>query len=196
MPVLSEFATETAHVVVMKKTADVLSLRDVLTHFKGRIDERHVAWMMSALLNIACYWQYAGIAHNAVSLDTCFISPKHHTVLVLGGWWYSRPIGGKMIAAPSHTINYAPHDLLTKKVADIRTDLEMIKALGRQLLGDVTGMRLASDKSVPQPMARWLKQAASDNAVDEYRIWKKKILHDSFDDRRFVELAVTSNDIY
>lgn len=196
LPFAGAFQTTSAYVIVMRKTPDLLLLRDVLDHFDGRLDPRHVAWVVSSLLNLCCYFQHAGITHNALSPDTCFISPPDHGVTVLGGWWYAADSGERMVAAPAHTLEWAPHDLLATRQADIRTDLELVRAIGRELLGDVTGTRLERESAAKQAMINWLRLPASDNAIEEYRIWRTQVLHDSFGARRFAELPLTQSDIY
>ena len=130
-PFAGAFQTADAYVIVMRKSPGLLLLRDVLDHFGGRLDPRHVAWVVSALLNLCCYFQHAGFTHNALSLDTCFMSPAQHSVAVLGGWWYAARAGERMIAAPASTLDWAPHELMATGRADIRTDLEGVRAIGR-----------------------------------------------------------------
>lgn len=196
-PFAGAFETATAYLVVMRKTPGLLLLlRDVLDHFDGRLDPRHVAWVVSSLLNLCCYFQYAGITHNALSPDTCFMSPREHNVAVLGGWWYAARSGERMAAAPASTIAWAPHDLAITRQADIRTDLELVRAIGRELLGDITGVRLGRESAAKQAMINWLRLPASDNPIEEYRTWRTQVLHDSFGARRFAELPLTQSDIY
>lgn len=195
-PFAGAFQTADAWVIVMKKTPRLLLLRDVFEHFHGRLDPRHVAWVVSSLLNLCCYFRHAGITHNALSLDTCFISPAAHSVTVLGGWWYAAGIGEPMVAAPASTLEWAPHGLLAGKRADVRTDLELVRAIGRELLGDIGGSRLAQDSGAPRAMIDWLRLPASGDPIDEYRTWRSRVLHDSFGARRFAELPLTQSDIY
>jgi hypothetical protein len=195
-PFAGAFQTATAYVIVMRKSPDLLLLRDVLDHFDGRLDPRHVAWVLSSLLNLCCYFQHAGITHNALSPDTCFISPVEHSVAVPGGWWYAAGSGERMVAAPAHTLEWAPHDLLATRQADVRTDLELVRAIGRELLGDITGTRLGRESTAKQAMVNWLRLPASDNAIEEYRTWREQVLHDSFGARRFAELPLTQSELY
>jgi len=195
-PFAGAFRTATAFVVVLRKSPDQLLLRDVLEHFQGRLDARHVAWVVSSLLNLCCYLQYAGLAHNALSPDTCFMSPRAHSVALLGGWWYAARIGERMRAAPAATLAWGPYGLHDSGRADIRTDLELVRALGRELLGDVGGTRLARDHAAPRAMIDWLRLPASSDPIEEYRTWRTRVLHDSFGARRFAELPLTPSDIY
>ena len=195
-PCAGAFETDRAYVIVMRKPPDLLLLRDVLDHVGGRLDPRHAAWVVSSLLNVCCYLQYAGLTHNALSLDTCFMSPPRHGVAVLGGWWYAAEAGERMAAAPAATIAWAAHDLMDTGRADVRTDLELVRAIGRELLGDIGGMRLARESAAPRAMIDWLRLPASDDPIEEYRTWRTQVLHDSFGARRFVELPLTQSDIY
>ena len=195
-PFAGAFQTADAYVIVMRKRPGLLLLRDVLEHFHARLDPRHVAWIVSALLNLCCYFQHAGFTHNALSPDSCFIAPKDHSVAILGGWWYAARAGETMTAAPAATLEWAPHDLLLSKRADIRTDLELVRATGRELLGDVSGARLARDSGAPPAMIDWLRLPASNDPIDGYRTWRTRVLHDSFGARRFAELPLTQSDIY
>ena len=195
-PFAGAFATADAYVIVVRKRPDVLLLRDVLDYAGGRLDARHVAWVVSALLNVCCYLQYAGLVHNALSPDTCFISPPDHAVSVLGGWWFAAAAGGRLAAAPAATIAWGPHDLMDRGRADARTDLELVRAVGRELLGDVSGVRLARANAAPAAMIDWLRLPASNDPIEDYRTWRSRVLPDSFGARRFVELPLTQSDIY
>jgi len=195
-PFGATFQTAAAYVIVMRKSPDLLLLRDVLDHVGGRLDPRHVAWVLSSLLNLCCYFQHAGITHNALSPDTCFISPPQHSAAILGGWWYAAASGERMVAAPAGTLAWAPHELLASRQANSRTDLELVRAIGRELLGDISGARLGRESAAKQAMIDWLRLPASDDAIDEYRTWREQVLHDSFGARRFAELPLTHSDIY
>ena len=190
------FETGDQRVLVLRKPPNLVLLRDVLDHCGGRMDACHVAWIVSSLLNVACYLDYARLAHNAILPDTCFISPSQHSGALLGGWWYAVRQGERMRAAPIAAVQYAPFDVMDRQRGDHRTDLELIRALGRELLGDATGARLAREKAAPRPMLNWLCLPAGDSAVRDYQTWMNQVLKDSFGERRFVKLDVTTEDLY
>jgi hypothetical protein len=178
--------------VVLMKEPDFYCLRDVLEKLGGKMDPRHVAWVMSRLHNLLCYFDWAGIAHNDISLDSYFISPQGHIGCLVGGWWYARRQGDRMLALPERTMRYARPAVISKKMADRSVDAELIRAIGRELLGDPAGSRLAGDKSVPAPMANWLRAAGSADAYYEYRDWYDNVLPKAFGRRRFVRMDVPS----
>lgn len=200
LPALPEIATafETGErrVLVLRKTPRQVLLSDLLDHLGGRLEARHVAWIISGLLNLACYLDYAGLTHNGIGLDTCMVSPDDHRISLPGGWWYACPRGARMAALPPAALDIAPPDLLRGKRADARLDLESIRHLGRTLLGDATGMRLAHDRSIPAALADWLRLASPGTALHDYRHWQDTVLPDSFGPRRFVRLDVSASDIY
>jgi len=184
-----------SELIVYKKTADVFCLRDVLEHY-GTIDPKHVAWIMSRLYNLSCYLKWAGVAHNHISPDTIFISAKFHSALLLGGWWYSTIIGEKMVALPKRTIENISPALIKAKVGTVKVDSELIKATGRELLGDIHGMKLLTDKSIPKAFLMWLRTPANGKPVADYKLWYNKILPDSFGPRKFVKMELSSKEVY
>lgn len=183
-------------VVVMRKMADQYLLRDVLEHFGGRLEDRHVAWIVSSLLNLNCYLNWAGIVHHAFAPDTWFISPDNHSGALLGGWWYAVRAGQKVRALPTRTLNYGPRDLGAQKLSRRDTDSAMIRATGRELLGDISGSRLIMDKRAPKPMINWLLRPGRQDAFAEYDRWYNTILKQAFGSRRFVRMALSSSDFY
>jgi hypothetical protein len=181
-------------VMVIKKTPDLLCLRDVLAHFKA-FEPRHGAWIISTLHNFTCYLNYIGVSCNDISLDTYFISPEFHSGALLGGWWYATPVGKQLTSVPKRTYGLMPVDVKNNKTASIKTDLELIRAIGREILGDTTGLKLEK-MGIPKPIVNWLRLPSSGDAVKDYQIWSKKILDDAFGKRKFVKMELTSKDLY
>ena len=194
--IVRHFETDEGRVLVLRKTPDLVLLRDLLDRCGGRLDARHVAWIVSSLLNLACYLDYARLAHNAILADTWFVSPPQHAGALIGGWWYAVRQGERMRAAPAATVQYAPFEVMDRRRGDIRTDLELIRTLGRELLGDATGLRLEREKAAPRPMLDWLRLPAGNSALHDYQIWMNRVLKDSFGKRRFVKLDISAEDLY
>ena len=194
--ILDSFETDKGeHVVVLSKTPDVFLLKDVLDFQNGEMNPKHVAWIMSSLYNLACYLGYAGLTHNGISEMTCFVSPKHHSVMIFGGWWYSRRVGSKLNALPKLSAETAPSEMLQTKVADYRLDLRLIRQLGLTLLGDPSGSVIIHTDKAPKPMLDFLRGITQGDARQDYSNWEKA-RDKSFGKRRFVELEVKSSDIY
>lgn len=183
-------------VLVLGKATGLIRLSDLIAHAGGRVDPRHVAWVMSDLLNTACYFgAYRGIAHMELSAATVFISPVKHIAVILGGWFYATPLNEPLMAVPERTDQLLPAVARNTERATGSIDLELIRGIGREMLGDLSGVHLAHDTAIPAPMRDWLRQPSGMDAVAEYKAWPK-ILEDSFGARRFTELPVKASDLY
>jgi hypothetical protein len=161
----------------------------------GRLPPRHVAWLVSALLNLTCFYEVIALTHNAMSASTVFVSPRLHAAFPLGGWWYAARSGSRLEMLPDETFALLPRSMAASKRADIRLDLESVRAIALNALGDPTGLSLAGRPDLPKPMADYLRLPSSGSAIDDYRAWGQ-VLKDSFGPRRFVELPVTASDVY
>jgi hypothetical protein len=193
--IYAELETQDHYVVAITKTPDMFLLRDVLDHCKGKIDPRHVAWILNTIYNIACYLKYSGLTHNAIGPDTYFISPSQHSGALLGGWWYAAPIGKNLTAAPQRTYIQANKYFTSKKAVTHLIDSELIKATGRELLGDINGSKLLADATIPNSMLNWLRIPGTENVIEDYKTWVE-VLKNSFGERRFVDLNLQQSDIY
>lgn len=171
--------------LILEKTPDVFLLSDILAYYKGAIPDRHAAWVMSRLYNLCCYFDYLGIAHNGLTLQNCFISPMHHTILPLGGWWYAIKEGEKMFGVPKAIYDVMPVKEKSEKLSCTRTDLEAIKLIGRQI---------TDKKTTPKPFLDFLNSGSS-NALKEFQKWQS-VLDGSYGKRRFVEMKIDKADIY
>jgi hypothetical protein len=171
------------------------SLRDIYEHFNHKVPSVHVAWIMSRLYNICCYLQWAKLTHNGISMDACMVDPANHYIKLTGGWWYSVGVGSKLKALPESTMNVIPSVLIDEGLGSTRIDLECVKALGRELLGDRGGSKLLMDKTIPKYLLTWLRSPAGDDAFKEFDRWTKVLL-DAFGKRHFTELKISAADLY
>lgn len=195
--VIDAFRCTNANVLVVRKTPDQLLLADVLEHFGNRIEPiEHVGWILNVLLHIACYFDWSQVTHNAISPETFFISPLRHSGMLLGGWWYACMRGKEMTALPSESLKHIPESIVARKVADSRSDLELIKAIGRTLLGDPIGIKIQFDDSVPRALAECLIMPSLGRAIDDYKNWKYEVLENCFGRPTFIEMSLTSRDLY
>ena len=189
------YETAKRHVAVVYKPPDAVLLKDLADHLGGRLPPKHAAWIVSALINLACFFEVTSLTHNAISTETVFVSAKHHAAYLPGGWWYAALAGSRIEVLPDATHDVLPRSMAASKRAHIRLDLESIRAVGRTILGDSTGIGLPGRTDVPEPMANFLRLPAPDSAIADYRSWRQ-VLKDSFGPRRFLELPVSFNDVY
>ena len=193
--IISQFETMDGRLgMVVKKDPDLLLLADVLSYYNGKMPDRHAAWILGTLYNLACYLDYTGITINAISTGTYFISPKGHWGAMLGGWWFAVPTGAQMLGVPEKIYDILPPDVVNTRQGSIQTDLEAIRLAGRELLEDRTGMRL-EDYGIPGPLAVWLRGACADTAFEEYGRWRR-VLDESYGARKFVTMELDADKVY
>jgi hypothetical protein len=194
--ILAEFDTTDNNLgLIIQKTPDLLLLKDVLEYYNNNIPDRHVAWILSSLYNITCYIDYINMSHNAISLNTYFISPKYHSGALLGGWWYAVNQNSKMLGVPKEIYNILPPKTKEFKISNITTDLESIRHIGKQLLGEKNGCKVKYNKDVPKAFVDWLLIGSSEKAVEEYSKWTK-VLENSYGKRKFVNMDLSSDKLY
>jgi len=176
--------TDHRQLLAVKKTKDLVRLRDVVTHY-GPIEPVHMAWMISSLLNLACYFAHANIVHHDISPDTYFISPEHHSGALLGGWWSSATRGDTIRTVPRRTFGVMPFNAKMFKRASTRTDLELIRLTARECM----------HMPAPEPMQTWLTNVGTGHAFDQYKQWTD-VLIKTFGPRRFTKFPLTASDVY
>ena len=194
--ILYSFDTSTHHVLILKKNLDLILLKDLNEYVDGNLDPKHVAWIMSSLYNLTCYFEYAGITHNALSLDTYWVSPEGHSGVILGGWWYALKKDEILRKLPAKTFNWIPPAIISKRVANIRIDLELIRAMGREMLGgDANKVHMVRTCGAPLPLINWVCYSSVGRALKEYQAWTT-CLESSFGVRKFTKLEVSVKDVY
>lgn len=189
------FETHDFFIVVMKKEKGFLNLKDVFDYY-GKMEPKHMAWVISTMYNLACFLKYNEVMHGGITLENYYINPENHEGYVLGGWWYSKKIGDNLEMLSELAVDVAPVSLLNSKKAQEGLDLEMIKLAGRIMLGDSTGVYLNKNPSLPKRLVSWLRDASIGNSFKDYGIWMNDVLKESFGVRRFIKMDLTANDIY
>lgn len=194
-----EAETSEGPVLVLAKGPDVVRLRDVLEHLGGAMAPRHVAWILGTLHNLGAYLHWAGLTHNAIDLDTFFISPRDHAGLLLGGWWYARPAGAPMTYLPGPVAEVwrtiLPPPVAAARRATPALDRELVRRVARTLLGDPGGTRLLRDPAVPAALRRWVTTPGDDDGIEDYANWARA-RDAAFGPPRFVAMDLTPQEIY
>ena len=86
-----------------------------------------------------------------------------------------------------------PYIATGAKKSETLTDLESVKLLGRQLLGEANCRKLSLDASVPEPFRAFLINASGENPYEEFSRWDR-VLKASYGKRRFVTMNI--EDVY
>lgn len=188
---LIKFETDNRFGISLKKSKELILLKDLISHSGGKLDPKHMAWITSSLYNLSCYLYNQRIAHCGIDSSTYFIEPKQHYGVLLGGWYYATRFKNPLKQVSSTTYDRLPHEIRTNKIANPRIDLTLIKALGVEMLGGAKELT-----NVPKTLSNWLKYPSGDDAYKEYESWMKKILPDSFGPRRYTEMKIMAKEVY
>lgn len=181
--------------MVLNKAEDMYPLRCILNAYNGKIPDKHVAWIINRLSNLACYLQYSNLVSNGFNVENVFISPTKHAACLMGGWWYTVPKGAKMIGTTKQIFNVMPVTIKTSKVAANPTDLEAIKLIGREILGEPNQRKLQLIKDIPAPIVKFMVDGAGKCAYDEFGKYHE-LLDKAYGQRKFIKMELTDKQIY
>lgn len=174
--------------IILNKTDDVYSLKDVLSYYGGSIPEKHVAWIVSRLYNLLCYLNYNNLTLNGLDINSLFICPRYHTVCIYGGWWYATTQGDKMIGTNKDVYDAMTIKSKTTKQSDVYTDLECVKLLAIKLYGNTT--------SINSHIIEWLnKPTQVRSPLKEWGYWNEH-LDNAYGKRKFIEMEIDKNKLY
>lgn len=181
-------------VTILARPADCVLLSDLIAFYGGRIPPEHVAWIVSRLQNIACYLEWLKVSHGAISPSNVLVCPEKHTVVLVGGWGFATKFGAQPLAVPERTLSRVPALGLAGVTASGSTDLHLIRSTAQEALGPSKG-GLLMDKTIPEPVARWLLLPPRGNAVSDYESWGR-CLTEAWGERRFVKMEADPRKIY
>lgn len=182
--------------ILINKNSRLIRLRDVLSSYNGKLPHRHMAWIVSSLLNIVCFINYNGITNNGIDLDSYYIDPTDHNGTLYGGWWFTVEESSPLVGVSREVFEVMPARAKAEKIGRIQTDLEAIKLIGRQLIDDKYGMNIKGrDKDIPECIIEFLNSLSHDTAYDEYSSWSRA-LDTGYGKREFVNMDIRAEDIY
>ncbi len=190
------YEAEDALILTVRKKPDDILLRDLVPFLKKDKQDRHVAWIVSRMQEMARYLDHVGITHNAFTIDNVFANPSEHTIGLFGGWWYAKPVGDVMDYAAPEALDFLPDSNSRFLRATAKVDLEMAKAVGRELLGDRGGTSFLKTKPAPDAMLSFLREPSTGVPQKDLERWYKRVLPESFGGRHFVELHAPYSEVY
>lgn len=126
-----------------------------------------------------------GLVHNGINIDNCFVSTDFHSILLLGGWWYTTDEDAAMIGTSKDIYNIMPPLVKANKISKSITDIESIKAFGRQYIST----------SAPQTFKNFLSSGTKENSIEESKKWDKALI-DSYGKRKFIKIITNKNLVY
>lgn len=190
--------TDKGFIVIISKPEGYVLLQDLIDFLpNNKLPPKHVAWIVSSLYNLLIFLKVHNTCHNGISPATVFVDTTRHSVMILGGWWYSTKTNAKLLALPSKILSILPKGVLEEKISQPVYDRQAMKATAIASLGDpsMNGSRLLFDKDVPKPMLSWLRGPSSSSIIDEYERWYDTLTQ-SFGERKFTKFEVDISSLY
>jgi hypothetical protein len=129
----------------------------------------HAAWVVSGLLNLACYCHYRQISHLGWTMAHLAIDTKRHQVRLCGGWWYATPWSHRAWGVPREVLAAQDASWRSQPTAGPGLDVRAIQALSRALMGPHLNSGAAS---------LWLRQPWTGTAFDAYGSWRRALERD------------------
>ena len=178
------FNTDDGLLIETCKHTGEIPLSKVIGFYRGSIDSRHAAWIISRLLGLCCYAETRGIVWNCIAEENLLIDPAEHTVRVGGGWWFATSEGYKMTGVQSSIYDNLSSVTKSDGIARHITDLESVKALARRIL----------PHDAPPAIRDYSESICSCTAFEEMEKWEYAIIK-GFGERRFTQMNVRLPDI-
>lgn len=173
--------------VYFRRDPKTASLRDVLDAW-GPWDPRHAAWLASCLMDFACFANYQGFAHCALTPTNIFVDTENHAVQVIGGWEFAEKRNTKITRLPRFVYDACSPEIRGAKRATAAIDVSAAKHVVR------TAMEGWNDR-IPPAFAAWL--ASGTVGVDptaEYERWERA--RSAAFPKKFVVFGKQAGDVY
>ncbi len=185
-----EILSDGSRLMVYRRNPDQILMRDLID-LEGKIEPVHVTWMISRMINLVCYLEWAKLSHCALSPENLLVSLSEHSIAFSGPMLYSTPFGKRPSAVPSRTIKVANWLSNKTSVADSRIDLALVRETALDLLGDKGGARLLSNPAMKKEIINFILAPSAKTAIDDYKNWEI-----ARGDRRFAVYDKTAQVIY
>lgn len=103
------------------------------------LEEKHVLWVLSRILEYCCFLEKYGYVHLGLSLENIFIMPENHGIQITT-FYYLTKIGHHIDSINGRYVSFYPDSLFNEKIAYTKYDLVLAKKIAISLLGDKTGI--------------------------------------------------------
>jgi len=142
-----------------------------LTNLK--LDNVHVNWIYSRILELACWLRQEGFSHNGFNPESIFIVPETHGIICTS-FFHMVDKDSKLNTISAKYQNWYPYHIFDNKIATEDIDIYMAKRLAIYLLGDQSGsgVKLKVNKDIDTDILNYFinnNTVFGKNAYAEYR---------------------------
>lgn len=147
----------------------------------GKLDGRHVAWIISRMENLCCVLEYNSLVHPQLSADTLFINPFTHQAALYGGWW---------LAVKNNSFSRDRSRICTTKENLIGLRNTAARLLGFSRTGDVK-----AGPDIPKALADFINSAPKSNAYEDFAYWDEMLIK-AYGERKFTKFTTDDKQVY
>ena len=147
----------------------------------GRLDARHVAWIISRMENLCCVLEYNSLVHPRINTETLFINPYTHQASLYGGW---------QEAAKNNSLS-------SDRSRVLRTSENLIglRNTAANLLGYPSAREVEQNADIPKALAVFIRSQPKSNAYNDFAYWDDMLIK-AYGERKFMNLAADDGQIY
>ena len=185
---------------LLQKPCKIYPLREVLNYFNGRMNVRHVISIIKRLYLHACYFEIAGMTHNAICVDNIYFSPGNEVlpghrysvediriVGLYGGWFFTTNKNEEVKAFPQEVSDCIPRQVKKNKHSTSEVDVLAIMKVARELLGDATGKNLFG---VNSELCDWFnRDTCEENVLKDFSKFEQ-ICKNVYGEPTFIDIDV------
>ena len=136
----------------------------------GTIDQVHVNWIASRILEFAGFLNQQGYVHSGINPDSIYVVPETHGVLFTT-FYHLEPLNEPLHTISARYLHFYPDITFQAKEAIPEIDLELIKRTAAFLLGDLSGTGIKFLKTHNRAYIDWLLRYETDT-LDSYKLYR------------------------
>lgn len=152
------------------------------------IPNEHVAWMISRMINLACYLEFEKISHAGLSPDCLMVNLEKHSVSIVGPPIFLTRFGKRPVSVPARTIGSCNWLKKKEEVANFKIDVSLVKETALNLFRD-SGVTLGQ-KGVRKEITKWLLTPPTGSAIQEHEAWDR-----SLGERKFIPYPISAEQL-
>lgn len=195
--IFTENKNETNY-ILLNKESDEIILQDLINYYKLKnqiINPKHVAWIISSMLNNACFIKYNNLVYSSFLPENYLVNIKKHTGH-LNFWFFTNILNEKIKFLSKQALDNIGSSILNQKITKSSIDLDLIKYSAMKMLGAHNSITLKQNKEIPVDLINWIISPSEEDVFNEYKNWQNKVLINSFGIRKFEKLDLPISDIY
>lgn len=123
----------------------------------GVLEEKHVLWILSRILEYCSYLEKYGYVHLGLSLENIFIMPENHGIQITT-FYYLKKYGEKIDSINGRYVSFYPESLFNEKIAYNKYDIILAKKIAISLLGDKSGIGNSLKNKINIKLFEFLKK--------------------------------------